>query len=237
MRPKVIIYNAISLDGRIDSFEADVGLYYRLAGTWGEDATLVGSATMFKPGRDRVEGPEEGYDPPERDPDDARPLLVVPDSRGRVRGWNSIRSWPYWRDVLVLVSRSTPKEYIEYLRGKHVEHVVVGRDRVDLKAALELLAKRHGVRVVRVDSGGTLNGALLREGLVDEVSVLLHPALVGGTGVRPLVVGPDPASPEEAVALRLTHVERQKGGIVWLRYKVVKRDSRGRNGRSRSRGR
>jgi len=237
MRPKVIIYNATSLDGRIDSFEADVGLYYRLAGTWGEDATLVGSGTMFKPGRDREEGPEEGYEPPERDPGDTRPLLVVPDSLGRVRSWNSIRSWPYWRDVLVLVSRSTPREYLDYLDGKRVRHAAIGRDHVDLRAALALLAKRYGVRVVRVDSGGTLNGALLREGLVDEVSVLLHPTLVGGTGVRPLVVGPDPASPDEAVALRLTRMERQKGGIVWLRYKVVKRDSRGRKGRARSRSR
>ena len=32
---------------------------------------------------------------------------------------------------------------------------------------------------MRVDSGGALNGALLRAGLVDEISLLVHPVLVG----------------------------------------------------------
>ena len=39
-------------------------------------------------------------------------------------------------------------------------------------------------RNVRVDSGGALNGALLRAGLVDEVSLLVHPRIVGGDGPR-----------------------------------------------------
>ncbi|MEO0433105.1 MAG: dihydrofolate reductase family protein, partial [Cyanobacteria bacterium J06656_5] len=41
-----------------------------------------------------------------------------------------------------------------------------------------------GVTVVRVDSGGTLNGVLLRAGLVDELHLLVHPTLVGGTSQK-----------------------------------------------------
>jgi hypothetical protein len=36
------------------------------------------------------------------------------------------------------------------------------------------------VDTVRVDSGGTLNAALLRAGVVDEVSLMIHPALTDG---------------------------------------------------------
>ncbi len=36
------------------------------------------------------------------------------------------------------------------------------------------------MKTVRVDSGGKLNGELLRLGLVDEISLLVHPYLVGG---------------------------------------------------------
>ena len=39
-------------------------------------------------------------------------------------------------------------------------------------------------RVVRVDSGGGLNGALLQAGPVDEVSLLVHPCLVGRRAKR-----------------------------------------------------
>ena len=49
-----------------------------------------------------------------------------------------------------------------------------------MRAALESLNQQHGVKVLRVDSGGTLNSVLLAAGLVDEVSVLIHPFLAGG---------------------------------------------------------
>ncbi len=100
--------------------------------------------------------------------------------------------------------RSTPE---------HVEEIVTGVDRVDLAAALEILAER-GARVVRVDSGVALIGALLHDGLVDEVSLLVHPFLTDrperlwhGTAVV------------ESVELRLTHVEAFDD-LVWLRYQL-----------------
>jgi 2,5-diamino-6-(ribosylamino)-4(3H)-pyrimidinone 5'-phosphate reductase len=129
---------------------------------------------------------------------------------------------PYWRDVLVLCSRVTPREYLDYLEKQRVEYIVAGNERVDLRSALEELAARHGVKLVRVDSGGTLNGALLRVGLVDEVSVLLHPCLVGGTTPQSLFRAPDLASTDAVIPLRLTHVKRLRGEVVWLRYEVVR---------------
>ena len=48
---------------------------------------------------------------------------------------------------------------------------MAGTDRVDPTAALHELAGRYGVRAVRVDAGGTLNGHLLRAGLVEPHAV------------------------------------------------------------------
>jgi len=59
-----------------------------------------------------------------------------------------------------------------------VPELVVGDERV-LAAALTALAERHGARVVRVDSGGALIGALLERGLLCQVSLLGHPVLAG----------------------------------------------------------
>ena len=87
----------------------------------------------------------------------------------------------------------------------------------------EELNARYGVRVVRVDSGGTLNGVLLRAGLVDEVSVLISPFLVGGTTPRSLFRATDLASAEGVVGLKLVHLERVRDDIVWLRYEVLVR--------------
>jgi 2,5-diamino-6-(ribosylamino)-4(3H)-pyrimidinone 5'-phosphate reductase len=89
---------------------------------------------------------------------------------------------------------------------------------VDLAAALLALAEQEGARVVRVDSGGTLVGALLREGLLDELSLLVHPCLAGTAGDRRWS-GPDPAPP---LALERSASEPLDGGLVWLRYRVLR---------------
>jgi 2,5-diamino-6-(ribosylamino)-4(3H)-pyrimidinone 5'-phosphate reductase len=196
-----------------------MGLYYELAASWNADAMLSGSETMLTayqgmPDAETVEPPAELHPL-------HVPLLVVVDSHGRIHCWNRLRSEPYWRNAMVLCSHSTPQSYLDELREKHVDFIVAGDERVDLRAALEELNARYGVKVVRVDSGGALNGALLRAGLVDEVSVLIGPCLVGGSSPRSLFVAPDLTAPEGVIPLRLTHVERVRGDVVWLRYEVV----------------
>ena len=103
-----------------------------------------------------------------------------------------------------------------------MEYIIAGDDHVDLRAALEELNARHGVKVVRVDSGGTLNGVLLRAGLVDEISVLINPCLVGGTTPRSFFRAPDLTSPEGVIQLEMIHFEQLEGDVVWLRYDVVR---------------
>jgi len=93
---------------------------------------------------------------------------------------------------------------------------------VDYRAALEELNARYGVTTVRVDSGGTLNGALLREGLIHEVSLLLHPCLVGGETPRSFFRAADLDHPEDMVQLKLAHLEKLRDDVVWLIYEVVR---------------
>jgi 2,5-diamino-6-(ribosylamino)-4(3H)-pyrimidinone 5'-phosphate reductase len=82
-----------------------------------------------------------------------------------------------------------------------------------------------------VDAGGTLNGLLLRQGLVNEVSVLIYPNLVGGETARSIFRAPDlPAvadadltsclGAEGMIPLRLMAAERLRGDVMWLRYEV-----------------
>lgn len=224
MLPRVILHGGVSLDGRMDYGTGDIGLYYELAARWEADAMLSGSNTMLA-AYSAGEAPEEddaAFERPERTPDDPRPLLVIVDSRGRFHHWQQIRREPYWRDVIALCSHSTPRTYLDYLQKRHMEYILAGDDHVDLRVALEELSARYQVKVVRVDSGGILNGVLLRAGLVDEVSVLVDPCLVGGTTPRSIFVAPDLASPEGVIPLRLIHAENVKGDTVWLRYEVLK---------------
>lgn len=224
MLPRVVLHNGVSLDGRMDWYTGDVGLYYELAARWDADAVLSGSETMLAAFAAEAV-PEEGEtssEPPEVKPDDNRPLLTVVDSRGRFRHWRQMLNEPYWRAGVALCSGSTPGTYLDYLRKSYVDYILAGDDRVDLRAALEELNARYGVEVIRVDSGGVLNGTLLRAGLVDKVSVLINPCLVGGTTPRSIYVASDLTSEGGVVPLRLTHAETVGDNNLWLRYEVGK---------------
>lgn len=186
----------------ITGFTADLGLYYETAGSLPQDAVLTGSGTLLAAARAEgvdLTGEDPEQPPPASAPDDPRPWLAVVDSRGRLTRPSWLRGQPYWRDILVLCSRTTPAVHLDRLRRHHVAHLVVGDDRVDLAAALHTLADTYGVRRVRVDAGATLNAALLRAGLVDEISI----AGLAETGQVPL---------------ELLDVERLRDNHIWLRY-------------------
>ena len=231
MLPRVILHNAVSLDGRIDGFPIDPYQYYELVATWKEDATLAGSQTFLKAASEAPAEDESAFVQAKVDPIDKRALLVIPDSRGRIRTWHYLRSLPYWRSFVALCTKSTPQEYLHYLQKRHIDCIIAGDDHVDLRTALEELYSRYAVRVVRVDAGGTLNGLLLRQGLVSEVSILIYPSLVGGEKISSIFRAPDlPAvsdadlvsglGAEGTISLKLMHTEKLKGDVMWLRYEV-----------------
>ncbi|MFA5003474.1 MAG: RibD family protein [Methanolinea sp.] len=226
MLPRVILHIATSLDGRITNFPADLETYYALAAQWNPDAILFGSETVLTAVRDNpsLDVPpehEEMFRPPEggKDP---RPLLVIADSRGRIRCWDAIRKWPYMRDLLAFCSGSTPEEYLSYLEERKIGAIVAGDDRIDMREALGMLNRKHGVETVRIDSGGTLNSVLLQAGVVDEVSVLIHPFLAGGRA-EPTMFDPEKAGFSDLqVPLSHTGNEVIGNGLLWARYTVDK---------------
>jgi 2,5-diamino-6-(ribosylamino)-4(3H)-pyrimidinone 5'-phosphate reductase len=215
VRPRVIVHSAVSLDGRLSGFETDVGLYYEIAGRLGAQAILSGSNTVLS---GFAAGPEN--DPPAETPppssSDDRPVLVVVDSRGRIDFWERIRRQPYWRGVIALGSQATPASALAIQQSAGIDSVVAGKRRVDLAKALSRIAEPHGVRIVRVDAGGRLIGALLRASLVDEVSLLIHPVLAGSAGTLPLVAG-RLGTMWRGSGFGPSSMEGLRGGVLWLR--------------------
>ena len=218
MRPHVIIHTAISLDGRTDRFLGDVGLYYEVAAKLDPDATLTGTDTLLK-----AELEPDGDDlDPLMEKEEGRQLLVVTDSQGRICTWRRLQNQPYWGEVIVLCSSGTPKEYLSYLERVKVGVIQTKGVRVDLTEALEVLHRDHGVRTIRVDSGGALASALIREKLADELALMIYPYLLGGTSQNRFFFGPEVEKDAEVPRLELTRSQRLRGGVELLRYRFIK---------------
>jgi len=222
MLPRVILHSGASVDGRIDWLTMDLGLFYGLAATFAPDAMITGADTMLAayaaPAEEAEAAPEA--DAPAGETNESNLLLAIVDSRGRVDNWPRIQREPWWRQAIALCAGSTPRGYLDHLDALGVEYLVAGEERVDLRAALEALHERYGVETVQVDSGGTLAGAMLRAGLVDEVSLLVAPTLVGGTSPRSIYRAPDLESADGVIPLELLQAEKVEGNHLWLRYAV-----------------
>jgi 2,5-diamino-6-(ribosylamino)-4(3H)-pyrimidinone 5'-phosphate reductase len=220
MKPEVIIFSAVSVDGRMDNCEFDLGRYYDIASKMKTEAIVFGSETVVSSG---LEDTKEDVHEPNQDPKDKRPIVAIVDGRGRVRCWNKLRNEPYWRDMVALVSGSTPKDYLKYLEERKVRYAVFGTDHVDMAKALEWLGTEFGAKRIRIDSGGTLNGVLLRQNLVTEVHLLVHPYLVGGTSNKSMFIAPDLGEDQKAADLELIGTRRFDGGLLYLRYRIRSR--------------
>lgn len=249
-RPKVVVLNSASVDGRLaispdlpllfgdERWQAIEGgerfnVFEWLKTTHNIQATLEGSGSFIR----RGDKPEP-LSPVEGDPQQLyvdflpesvlqreghRGWFTVVDGRGRIR-WMYKDEFPdeAWRGwhLLVLTCSETPAEYLAYLQRETVPYLVAGKQRVELKLALEKMKSQLEVTSVLSTAGGVLNGALLREGLVDEINIEFLPAVIGGTETPALFTSPDLESGEWPVRLELISAQVQAGGQVWLRYHV-----------------
>jgi 2,5-diamino-6-(ribosylamino)-4(3H)-pyrimidinone 5'-phosphate reductase len=199
VRPHTVVHVAVSLDGATTGFDPDQGRFYELAARWEEDVTLAGADTILAQEQALSAAPRPGRA-------EGGPLLAVVDGRARVGEWEALRDCGHWSDVVALRCAGAS--------GAPEREIVTGGDRVDLGEALATLG-REGARTVRVDSGGGLTGALLAAALVDELSLLVHPVLVGTGGKRWHGDGP-------GRDLRLDPIGADgfDDGVRWLRYRV-----------------
>jgi 2,5-diamino-6-(ribosylamino)-4(3H)-pyrimidinone 5'-phosphate reductase len=145
------------------------------------------------------------------------PARVVADSR--LRTPDDARFLDGTTDTYVLASEDAPTERRRELAERDgVSVITAGEDRVDLAAALGSL-EAAGIDRLMVEGGGELVFSLLHEGLVDDLSVFVAPAVIGGREAPTLADGEGFADPADFATLELHSVERMDGGVL-LRWSV-----------------
>ena len=220
--PKIIMHNSVSLDGSFTDFDVDMELHYQIASRYQADANLIGSNTI-KSGIEIYGGeiPQENkadITKPARDP--ALPYWIIVDTGGITRGLlHTCRSFEFCKDVIVLISQQTSGDYIDYLKERNYDYLVCGKEHVGYEKAFNILNTKYGIKTIIVDSGPTLNGLLLGRGLIDEISLLVFPFLVGTKSDKLLA---HLNLEIQNVNLELLTCEDLDKGHVLLRYKVLR---------------
>lgn len=225
-RPTIVVHMASSVDGRIQTKRwspAAMGSYYEdLHERLGGDAWMCGRITMQGYTRGT---PQDDTDPapvPRADHvvrRDASGYAVALDAHGRLH-WGS-RNEIEGDHVVVVLLEEVPDQHLNALRRSGVSYLFGGRGTIDFPLVLGKLKRLFGIGRLLVEGGGGINGSLLAAGLVDELSLLLVPAVDGGRGVPSVFdydvrEGQDPA---KSFVLALTRCEALPSGLVHLRYR------------------
>jgi len=221
MKPRVIMHNSISIDGSVTGFDIDIAAHYAVAATYRPDAHLIGWITA-KTGietymSDVPREEAEDHKKPAKAFEKGLPYFVISDSLGKLHSLLHVfRKFEHCRDVIVMISRTTSDNYIDYLHSRNYDYIVAGEKRIDYAQALEELNRRFEVETVLTDTGPTLNGALLEHGLVDEISLVVQPWLAMKGNPRLF----EELDLRSNAKLRLQKSEALEGSLVHLHYSI-----------------
>jgi len=219
---KIILNVAMTLDGKIDNI-ARQGASISSEDDWervdqlraAQDAVMVGGRTLLdddprllvKSAALRAKRVASGLSPNPAKVGIVSNATLSVKSRFMTAGEGSI---------IILTSQKTSATQLTALRNAGAKVFVLGEKRVNLVAAKETLAEQ-GIERVLVEGGGSLNAALLAEGLVDEVQVYIAPLIFGGATAPTLADGKGIPS---GINLVMVSVEKLEGGGVLLKYQV-----------------
>jgi 2,5-diamino-6-(ribosylamino)-4(3H)-pyrimidinone 5'-phosphate reductase len=128
-----------------------------------------------------------------------------------------------WVNKLFLVT-TNPNHPAFKLRQKYPNIELIFFDTtIDLSDLLEKLKNDYGIEKLTIQSGGTLNTSWIRDNLIDYVSIVIAPCLIGGTNTQSLLGGESLHSQTDLSkikALELLRCDVLKHSYIHITYKV-----------------
>ena len=221
-KPYIICHMMMAADGRIDCSMTEkingVDEYYLTLNALNTPSTVSGRVTAqlemaqpgkFSPSEGKTCG-KEGF----RKNTDAKGYEIIIDTKGTLLWDDGDTDKPY----LIIMSEDVSEKYIDYLNTKKISWIACGTEHIDLRRASEILAENFRIDRMAIVGGGHINGSFLDEGLVDEVSLLIGPAIDGREGEPQVFDGR--RKDREPVHMLLKDIQKFEDGAVWLRYEV-----------------
>jgi riboflavin biosynthesis pyrimidine reductase len=230
MKPHVTCHMMASLDGGLhpsrftsspEGSRSDwSGMYERIHQELEGDAWIVGRVTMAEMSK---AGPHAPAQPGRVD----RPVHIAAPRTGSYaialdpRGKVHFAGPAVGGDAaVVLLGHDISDSHLAELAADGVSYIVAETAEMDLAAMLDLLGRKFGVRRLLLEGGAAINGSFFAAGLVDELSLLVLPALDARVGHQDFIEFGESGLAGK-VQLSLKSCETLAHGILHLRYAVT----------------
>jgi riboflavin biosynthesis pyrimidine reductase len=229
MKPTVICHMIASLDGSLhpsrfttspDGSRAEwSGIYEQIHQKLEGDAWMVGRVTMAEMSEAAPHAPAQ-HDPVDRPyhfaARGAGSYAVAIDPSGKLHFSGPDVAGDH---VVVLLGHDVPDSHLAELAADGVSYILAEDAALDIAEMLCVLGRELGIGRLLLEGGAGINGSLFAAGLVDELSLLVAPALDGRAGNQSFIEFGESGLVGK-VQLSLKSCEALAHGLVHLRYAV-----------------
>jgi riboflavin biosynthesis pyrimidine reductase len=235
MRPYIICHMITSLDGKITAHNDHSGtpledaipgfnVYYDLEEKLGGQGWMCGRSTfeLFSSKSNELlpeiidaELPEHLVAIPEYDGE----YSIAVDTKGKLRWDDNMVHGKY--HLIYVVTKQTPKAFIQYLFNKKISYITAGNESVDFNSLFKSLTSKFGITKLRLEGGGKLNGSIYSAGLIDEISIVLSPLVINNPLAPAVFENTEVDINKLSTQFGLYQLEKLENDLVWLRYKKL----------------
>ena len=147
--------------------------------------------------------------------------ILVDSHKLTVHGINHIAD--NCNQLILVTDRTMPKR----VKSRPNIKIIDMPEKYSFAQCMEILYSQFDILNITVQTGGTLNSKLLREGLINEVDIFIAPVIVGGRGTPTISDGMELFSEchlDLVNLLKLKSMSFTKHGFVRLRYDITNND-------------
>lgn len=225
MRPYIVCHMLSSVDGRIGTENwvpfKRIAAYEETGITEQADAWLCGRITMqqnyairwsvlaAEPAGDRSDQHAATV---------AHTCAIAIDPKGKLGRASADLDGDH---LITVLTQQVPQAYFTYLRERNITYIFGEDTSIDLTLIATKLHQLFGIRKIKLEGGGGINGSFHGAGLIG-YSVLFFPIADGSDSAT--FLGTTAADPSQIpfTRLELTKVEQLPDDVIWVNYLVVK---------------
>lgn len=232
-RPYVICHMLQSIDGRIagaffhsNNTRALSKIYGEMKDRFEADGIIYGSVTaneIFTQGnkvslsKEMISENRVNYI---QDHGNSQWIIVI-DPKGNL-GWKAshlMNERLANKNVVVILSDFVSDAYCDYLKTLGISYIFGGKDIIDLTRVMNVLSSETNIKKLLLQGGGIINGSFMKEGLIDEISLIIAPNVDVSNKALCFEESEYSLYDNDTSSYRLVNSKALAHSGIWLNYK------------------
>ena len=112
--------------------------------------------------------------------------------------------------IIEVITDKVSNEYLHYCRERGISYIFCGKDKINIEISLQKLKKLFNINKMLLQGGPKLDGAFIKDDLVDGISIIISPCTsVGGDTLF---------NPSIYKEFKLVEFKELSNSNIWLRY-------------------